>query len=506
MLRREAIKGIAGAGAIAGEALVGAGRLEASESSVASDMVRFGPEIEPLVRLIEETPRGRLLETLADRLNGGLSYRAFLASLFLAGIRNVSPQPPGFKFHCVFVLHSAHQLGLDAPYRERLLPLMWAADYFKQSQERDVEEGDFRLRPVKGPLPSAGQAWDEFRAAMDSWDEDRADRAIAALARTRGAHEVVEGLWRYGARDYRNIGHKAIFTANTWRTLQVIGWRHAEAALRSLTLGLLDFGTERRMNGYGFEDQCHAANAETARKALRGLPAGWISAGSPDPSATGEIVSAIREGRPVPASAAVARMLTDGSAGAGDAWQGIHLAAGELMMRLPGILGVHCVTSANALHYAFRVASDPETRLYLLLQGVGWMGQFTRFMAGEDRMRDVRIAAFEGADAAGGAEAAARQVLDLRREDADRAARKAHGYASAHADLTPFFRAARSLVFRKADDSHRFKFAAAAFEDLALASPSWRPHLLAAASYYLHGTGDPDSEVAARAMDALKVA
>ena len=158
MRRRDAIKGIAGAGALASGGFGRLGILGAAEQAVSSDMVRFGPGIEPLVRLIEETPREDCIEVLAARLKMGLSYRDFLSALFLAGIRNVSPQPPGFKLHCVFVLHSANQLSLDAPVRERLLPLLWALDYFKQSQVRDAEEADFRLREVKGRLPSASSS------------------------------------------------------------------------------------------------------------------------------------------------------------------------------------------------------------------------------------------------------------------------------------------------------------------------------------------------------------
>ncbi|MYB53427.1 MAG: hypothetical protein F4X77_14705, partial [Acidobacteriia bacterium] len=130
MNRREAIKSLAGTGSIVSGSLWGAGASAAADQAVASDIVRFGSDIEPLVRLIEQTPRSDCIEVIAGRLKAGLSYRELLSALFLAGIRNVSPQPPGFKFHCVFVLHSANQLSLDAPDRERLLPLLWALDYF----------------------------------------------------------------------------------------------------------------------------------------------------------------------------------------------------------------------------------------------------------------------------------------------------------------------------------------------------------------------------------------
>jgi len=35
-------------------------------------------------------------------------------------------------------------------------------------------------------------------------------------------------------------------------------------------------------------------------------------------------------------------------------WDGLFLSAGELLMRQPGIVGIHCVTSVNALHYAYQ--------------------------------------------------------------------------------------------------------------------------------------------------------
>lgn len=507
ILRRDVLKNLTGAGAF----LTGwAGRSDplcAGAPAATPNVVQYPAEIEGLVRLMEQTPRERCFEMLAVQLQAGASYRQLLAALFLAGIRNVNPQPPGFKLHCVFVIHSAHQLSLDAPLQERLLPLLWALDYFKQSQERDAAEGDFQLRDVVGPLPPAEKAWDEYHAAMESWDEPRADRAIAALVRTRGAHEVMEGLWRYGARDYRNIGHKAIFAASSWRTLQTIGWQHAEPTLRSLTQGLLDFGVEQRLNGYGFADQSHVANRELAKRTLPKLSGRWTASTLSDATAaTKELVAAVREGRAEPACAAAARMLVKEQVGAGAVWDAVHLAAGELMMRLPGILGVHCVTSANALHYAFRVSADAETRLYLLLQAVGWMNQFANFMARDGAIGDFEISGLEGADLAEDPAAGASEILGLVSKDPARAARKAFQYAKLHADAPEFKRAARSLLFAKARESHDFKYAAAIFEDFSLVAPVWRPHMLATATYYLRGSSAPNSKVVERARDVLEAA
>ena len=503
MHRRDAIRGLAGAGILASSGTRAAGQAASGDGSVASDIVRFGPAVEPLVRLIEDVPREECIETLASRLRSGLPYRRLLAALFLAGIRNVNPQPPGFKLHCVFVLHAAHELSLEASAEGRLLPLFWALDNFKKAQLEDVEQGDFRLRKVTGRLPGPTQAWSDFHTAMETWDAPRADRAIAVLARTRGAHEVMAGLWRHGARDYRNIGHKAIFTASTWRTLQTIGWRHAEPALRSLTLGLLDFGKSVRMNGFGFDDQCHFPNAELARKALPDLPAGWVRQGAPTAGPAKDIVASIREAGHAPACTSTVRMIARGEARSADVWDGIHLAAGELMLRLPGILGVHCVTSANALHYAFRMSSDAETRLYLVLQGVGWMAQFASFMSADDEIRDFDIGAMAAEDVAMDSEDGAAEILGDLASSPDRAARKAYAYAQNHSDASPLLQAARELVCRKTDEVHHLKVAAAVFEDLELVHPRWRPHMLATAAHYLRGTEHPDSKIAQRARDAL---
>ena len=79
-------------------------RMVCTALGVADDS-KFRPEIEPVVRLIEDTPRDRSLEVMIAQLKKGLSYKDLLAGLFLAGIRNIKPRPVGFKFHAVMVIN-----------------------------------------------------------------------------------------------------------------------------------------------------------------------------------------------------------------------------------------------------------------------------------------------------------------------------------------------------------------------------------------------------------------
>ena len=82
-----------------------------------------------------------------------------LGALFLAGIRNVNPRPPGFALHCVFIIHSAHLIGMEAPADSRLLPLFYALDNFKTAQARDAgqQAGDYVMRPIRGLAACAGK-------------------------------------------------------------------------------------------------------------------------------------------------------------------------------------------------------------------------------------------------------------------------------------------------------------------------------------------------------------
>src|SRR4051812_47157072 len=72
------------------------GRVDAADAGLGgAQMVRLHSEIEPLVRLLEETPQERVIEEVAARVRKGLTYREVLAATFLAGARNIKPHPIG---------------------------------------------------------------------------------------------------------------------------------------------------------------------------------------------------------------------------------------------------------------------------------------------------------------------------------------------------------------------------------------------------------------------------
>src|SRR5437868_9333780 len=174
MKRQSFLKSTASASALAGLGDLGfrLPSVSAAEAKLDSKMVRLHPEIEPLVRLLENTPRERLLEEVGHRIQHGLTYREVLAALLLAGVRNIQPRPIGFKFHAVLVVNSAHLASLSSPDTDRWLPIFWALDQFKNSQAADVREGDWAMGAVdESAVPPSHRARQAFTRAMDNWDE-----------------------------------------------------------------------------------------------------------------------------------------------------------------------------------------------------------------------------------------------------------------------------------------------------------------------------------------------
>ncbi len=205
---------------------------------------------------------------------------------------------------------------------------------------------------------------------MDQWDETGADRAVAALARQAVAGEVLELFYRYGARDFRDIGHKAIYVANATRTLNAIGWRHAEPVLRSLAYALLQHEGDNPANRDGEPDRCGRENQER----LRQIPADWQQ-GKPDPAVAGGLLHSLRTASAADASSECVELLKK-KVHPASIWDALFLHGGELLMQQPGIVGIHCVTSVNALHYSYQQSGVDQTRQFLLLQAAAFLAQF----------------------------------------------------------------------------------------------------------------------------------
>lgn len=474
--------------------------VSAREAQVDPKTVQLESGIEPIVRLIEETPRDSLLGEVASRLKKGrLSYRELLAGLLLAGVRNIEPRPSvGYKFHAVLVVNSAHLASLASPAEHRWLPIFWTLDYFKRAAASDRENGDWTMAPVEEPaVPKATKAREAFIKAMTQWDEPAADAAVAGFSRAAGSNEMFDVFCRLGARDYRSIGHKAIFVSNGFRTMQTIGWQYSEPVLRSLAYALLMHEGDNPAGRDARADRAYRKNCER----IKNVRKDWQN-GKLDDGATRQLLQALRSGDSDETSSLCVELLNQGVSPQ-SLWDAILVGAGELLIREPGIISLHAVTTSNALRYAFKTAGDQESRLIVLLQNAAFLPLFRESMHGRGKVKEVSIETLNGIEKAPESPEA---IFEKVNEDPLAAARAAKAYLDQANDpraADRLMHTARTLIYLKSTNAHDYKFSSAVLEDYHHVSPNWRNAYLASSLFLLRGAGEKTNEIVGRTRAAF---
>ena len=476
-------------------------RSAASDTSINPNEIVYGPEMDRLVGLIRKTPKERCIQVFADELKSGLSYQQFLGALFLAGLETRDP-------HQVAQVYAAHRTSHEAPVEERLLPLFWVLDRIKQEHEFGAVPAKAELKAAKIQAPA--NAAERLREALLKSDKEGAQEAAMALAQIHGPRHVMERLWEFAGRNLGgNLGHVAIALANSMRTLDTMGWQHADLGLKYVA-------------GYvaGYEgDKTYAENLELSRQAK--LPKDWTNAHG-DRVATLDLYNVLREGNASGAAELAYQQLTRGKIKAAAVWDAISLAAADSIFRFRtggeviGGVQVHAVTTTNALRFGFELSSEPQTKLLLLLQAAGvtadfFVGRSKR----EGNLRNLNVIELRRSE---GRQPKIEQVFaglprkavgynqqsPSEREASDAACRMAFDFMSSPAAQAEFMRTARGFLCRKASlDPHDVKFPAAMFEDAGRVSAEWRPYLLASSVHALHGEKSADSKSLTKVREAL---
>jgi hypothetical protein len=261
---------------------------------------------------------------------------------------------------------------------------------------------------------------------------------------------------------------------------------------------------------------------------MKKLPANWAEAEG-DSGLTGDLLVLIRERKAYEACDLAVAQLVGGRARAGAIWDAVHLSAGEMFMcAQKNSEPLHAHTSANALHFAFQASGQPEHRLLIVLQALGWMCLYRGALVRKGWLREPKQIN----------ELAEAKIPDRQDEAIDEilahlsfgpgnptpdpvqgikglefnsqpwrheAASKVFALAKRFSDPQALLRAAYRLLPRKADwDPHRIKFPIAAAENIGWVSPQWRPHMLAAASYSWIGADALDTDVANEVREAVR--
>jgi hypothetical protein len=182
-------------------------------------------------------------------------------------------------------------------------------------------------------------------------------------------------------------------------------------------------------------------------------------------------------------------------------WDGILKSANELLLRKPGIIALHAVTSINALHFIFGAAADETTRRMALLQAAGWVAMFRENIGGAPAFK---LDAMEPRDVPKAPAEAIADIFATIKDNRQDAARKTLGFLKNGGTNDAIFAAARRMIFLKGRDSHDYKFGAAAWEESLFAStPQTRALLTAGMMGHLPPSTQPDSPLMIRSREAV---
>jgi hypothetical protein len=404
----------------------------------------------------------------------------------------------GGNLHSVMMVEASYRLVEDAPgSKEAWQVALWTMDGFKATQKES--RGDQWVLPPapKVSFGSEASARREFVAAMATWDEKAADRAIVGLLPFHDRRSLFEILWPYSARCMAYIGHKIVYGAMCESVLRRIDWRHAEPTVRALVYGLLGIRYDAPQTD-GFE---------SAEALAHSLPDGWLANKGDDPADSEALLKLLLSGSVESAQKAALAALRAGVS-TNTVWDAVRLGGSELFLRrknnapasAEAIRAVHPVTELWSLGHAWRNTASERNRRVLMLQAAGWVPTMRDVLLDRDAisMKGPGIAAL-------GDHARETEKLDELFEAKDAAAVRVH--LDRHPEEIPaFLKQLKARVGAKATEYHQFKYPVAIEDESRRTHPRWASRILAPSLPYMPTGGDPDSEIAGRSLQALRKA
>lgn len=459
-----------------------------------------GP-IAMLVKMLEDSPREQIPQTLVRMIREGLRYEDALAALSLAAVRNVQPYPDvGFKYHAVMMLRSVDTTTQHLPSAQRWLPIVWAAGYFKDAQADERASSGWRM-PTRPAAPGASPqaARQALVAALERWDLAAADAATTAYAQSAPPGDLFALLFACGARDLRDIGHKAITVCNAHHLVTLFGAGPvSEDILRSTVAALLNREGEPDPATHDLApDRPWREN----RERLPQIPPSWRQ-GRDDPGARAELRAALYRVSAEESGRVVVEMLQRGISPQA-LWQVLFDTAAELLVHRPGIVPVHATTTANALHYAYRSSGDEQMQQLALLQCAAFIAMFRQITHTAETAVNLQTLEPLALEHAG--DPLEEIFSDVASGQRGAAMRKSLGYLRSGGDADRLIARARHHLVYGAREAHDYKLAEALFDNLAqLPDPLWRSRYLSAGIAYFKAPTPQPVPIVAETLKLLE--
>jgi hypothetical protein len=212
------------------------------------DRLSFG-RLEPLVALMQETPAGRILPALSERVAQGTSLRDLVAAAALANSRAFGGEDY-VGFHTLMALTPAYHMSSELPEARRALPIF---KVLYRNTNRIQEHGGVRnevLHPVSaGMLPQDRNAGEVLREQVRGRQINPAEQTLAAIA-ARDADEAFNSMVMT-VQDATEV-HRVVLPYRAWDLVGLIGREQALTLLRnSLRYCLRSESNERYVQSLG---------------------------------------------------------------------------------------------------------------------------------------------------------------------------------------------------------------------------------------------------------------
>ena len=212
----------------------GVGSTLAADLGFTADFADQGPErlsfgaLESLVSLMQETPAGKLLPLVVERLRQGTALRNIVAAAALANARTFGGEDY-VGFHTMMAIAPAFHMSGELPEARRALPVL---KVLFRNADRIQEFGGTRaevLHPVQAAvLPADRPGREVLRDAVRRADANGAERTYAALTAT--AKDALNNVL-FAVQDACEV-HRVVLPYRAYDLVSIIGRDHAHALLR----------------------------------------------------------------------------------------------------------------------------------------------------------------------------------------------------------------------------------------------------------------------------------
>ena len=349
----------------------------ASEFGLAPAFAADAPErldfgsLEPLVRVMQETPANKLLPILAAKLQSGTDLRQLTAAAALANARTFGGEDY-IGFHTMMALSPAYQMSRELSSAQQALPVFKVL--YRNTNRIQEFGGPAKevLRPVKPADLSASQSGGEaIRDAVRKKDTKGAEQMLAAIAQ-RSPEDAFNSVL-LAVQDHSEV-HRVVMPYRAWDLLDVVGRQHAGTMLRQSVHYCVRAGANPSPASVLLTKLLDQHKLLDQKPGTRTADDKWVD----------QLSQTIFKSTAAQAAEAVAAALAEGFAPAA-VGEAMSLAANQLVLRDHGrtpqmeaagkptgsvhgdSIGVHACDSANAWRNMARVSSTRNTYACLIL-------------------------------------------------------------------------------------------------------------------------------------------